>query len=135
MPFLLPGVYQLSAEAGGFKKAVRDNIEIRVGDRLKLDFALELGQLAETVTVVGTIASVFRSDTGTVYLNFGADYPRQTFTAVALAPAPAWTAGLDSLVGRRVAVHGRITSYKGRLEIVLGSADQLAPAAAVDTAP
>ena len=53
MPFLLPGFYQLGIEAAGFKKAVSDDIEIRVGDRLKLDFTLELGQLAETVTVTG----------------------------------------------------------------------------------
>jgi nuclease S1 len=84
--------------------------------------------LGETATVVGTIAAVFRSKTGTVYLNFGADYPHQTFTAVALAPAGAWTSGLDSLVGRRVGVHGTIVSYRGRVEIVLRSREQLVQA-------
>lgn len=52
VPFLLPGAYQLSAEAKGFKKAVQDQIEIRVGDRVKLDLTLQVGELAETVTVV-----------------------------------------------------------------------------------
>ena len=85
--------------------------------------------LGETATVVGTVAAVFRSKKGTVYLNFGADYPHQTFTAVALAPAPAWTAGLDSLVGRRVGVHGTIASYRGRVEIVLRSPEQIFPPA------
>ena len=42
--------------------------------------------VGQTATVVGTVASVFRSKGGNVYVNFGADYPRQTFTAVALAP-------------------------------------------------
>jgi len=51
IPFLLPGIYRVSAEAAGFKKSVYDNIELRVGDRLKLDVALEIGQVAETVTV------------------------------------------------------------------------------------
>lgn len=53
IPFLPPGLYRLSVEAAGFKKAVRDDIEIRVGDRLMLDLILELGQLAETITVTG----------------------------------------------------------------------------------
>ncbi len=53
VPFLLPGFYRLTVEQGGFKKAVYEDIEIRVGDRLRLDVALELGQLVETVTVTG----------------------------------------------------------------------------------
>ena len=81
--------------------------------------------LGETATVVGTVASVYRSRGGNIYVNFGADYPRQAFTAVVLAPLPAWTAGLDSLAGRRVGVRGAIVSYRGRLEIVLREPGQL----------
>jgi len=81
--------------------------------------------VGETATVVGTVASVFRSPGGNVYLNFGADYPRQTFTTVAPAPAPGWTAGLDTLKGKRVRVRGEIVSYRGRVEIVLRDADQI----------
>jgi hypothetical protein len=83
--------------------------------------------VGETATVIGTVAAIFRSKTGNVYLNFGADYPHQTFTAVALRPAGAWTDGLDSLVGRRVGVRGRIVTYRGRVEIVLERADQIVP--------
>jgi hypothetical protein len=86
--------------------------------------ALHVG---ETATVVGTVAAVFRSKKGNVFLNFGADYPHQTFTAVALQPARAWTDGLDSLVGRRVGVRGRIVKYRGRVEIVLERAEQIVP--------
>jgi nuclease S1 len=86
--------------------------------------------LGETATVVGMVAAVFRSKKGTVYLNFGADYPHQAFTAVALPPTPAWTAGLDSLVGRRVGVRGSIVSYRGRVEIVLKQPQQIVPAPA-----
>ncbi len=91
--------------------------------------------LGETATVVGTVAAVFRSRKGTVYLNFGADYPHQTFTAVALAPAPAWTVGLDSLVGRRVRVQGTISSYRGRVEIVLRRPEQILPPADTHLTP
>ena len=81
--------------------------------------------VGDTATVVGTVAAIFRSAKGNVYLNFGADYPHQTFTAVALKPSGVWTDGLDSLVGRRVGVRGRIVTYRGRVEIVLERADQI----------
>jgi nuclease S1 len=81
--------------------------------------------LGETATVVGTVASVFRSKGGNVYVNFGADYPRQTFSAVALAPVGSWGNALDSLVGKRIGVRGEIVSYKGRVEIVLKGSDQI----------
>ena len=88
-----------------------------------------MAHIGETVTVMGTVTEVFRSRKGTVYLNFGAKYPHQTFTAVALPPAPAWAAELDSLAGRRVGVRGQIVRYRGRVEIVLKGPEQLVPAA------
>ena len=84
-----------------------------------------LAHVGETAAVVGTVAAVFRSPGGNVYLNFGADYPRQTFTAVALAPLPGWTAGLDGLMGKRVRVRGEIVKYRGRVEIVLKEPGQI----------
>jgi hypothetical protein len=81
--------------------------------------------LGETATVVGTVASVFRSKGGNLYINLGADYPLQTFTAVALAPLESWTDGLDSLTSKRIGVRGEIVSYKGRVEIVLKGSDQI----------
>lgn len=53
IPYLLPGVYRVAVEMPGFKKAVRDGIELRVNDRLTLDFTLELGDVAESVVVTG----------------------------------------------------------------------------------
>jgi len=96
--------------------------ELGPGVYLDREAAAHVG---ETATVVGTVVTVFRSPGGNVYLNFGADYPRQTFTAVALAPLPAWTARLDSLAGKRVRVHGAIMSYRGRLEIELKRQEQI----------
>jgi hypothetical protein len=84
--------------------------------------------LGETATVVGTVAAVYRSKGGNIYINFGADYPRQTFTAVALAPVGSWSKGLDSLVGKRIGVRGEIVSYRGRVQIVLKGRDQIVKA-------
>jgi nuclease S1 len=87
-----------------------------------------VAHLGETATVVGTVAGVFRSKGGNVYLNFGADYPHQTFTAVVLAPVGSWAKGLDSLVGKQIGVRGEIVSYRGRVEIVLKGRDQITEA-------
>jgi hypothetical protein len=90
------------------------------------DAAAHVGQIA---TVVGTVVSVFRSKGGNVYVNFGAEYPRQTFTAVVLASSGRWAEALDSLPGKRVGVRGRIVSYRGRVEIVLTGPGQIVPPA------
>ena len=51
IPYLIPGTYTVRAELLGFKKAVREGIDVRIGDRLGLDLKLELGQIEETVMV------------------------------------------------------------------------------------
>lgn len=84
--------------------------------------------VGETATVVGTVASVHRSRAGNVYLNFGADYPHQTFSGAVLRPRGPWTRGLDSLAGKRLGVRGRISVYKGQVQIVIERADQIVQA-------
>ncbi|MDX2030886.1 MAG: carboxypeptidase regulatory-like domain-containing protein [Blastocatellia bacterium] len=54
--YLIPGPYAVSVEAGGFKKATRSNIEVRVGDKLQLDLKLEVGALTESVNVTAETA-------------------------------------------------------------------------------
>jgi hypothetical protein len=51
LPFLPPGPYTLEAQGGGFKAYVRKGIQVTTNERMQLDIALELGQLAETVTI------------------------------------------------------------------------------------
>ena len=52
LPFLPVGKYQITATATGLKTTRRDNVELRVGDRIQLDFAMEVGSVSETVTVI-----------------------------------------------------------------------------------
>jgi hypothetical protein len=49
--YLTPGAYRVSAELQGFKKVQRDNVEVRVGDRLEIDFKMEVGGVSEVVNV------------------------------------------------------------------------------------
>ncbi len=51
-PLLTVGTYRITVEHPGFKKFLRDRIEVRVADRLQVDVQLDLGPLTESVTVV-----------------------------------------------------------------------------------
>lgn len=53
VPFLQPGLYTITAEANGFKRYVRQGLKISTNERLTLDISLEVGQLAESITVTG----------------------------------------------------------------------------------
>lgn len=66
VPYLTPGQYIMIVEATGFKRLVRQNVEVRVGDKLSLDLALETGGVEETVTVSGESTPLLDSATATV---------------------------------------------------------------------
>ena len=53
LPYLLPGVYNLSAEFTGFKKTGRADVIVHVNDVLSIDFQLEIGNATESVEVKG----------------------------------------------------------------------------------
>lgn len=50
---LMPGKYNVSAAGTGFKTSSRENLEVRVDDRLTVDFKLEIGSEAEVTVVAG----------------------------------------------------------------------------------
>jgi hypothetical protein len=49
--FLNPGTYSIAAEISGFKKAVRENLQVTVGEKIGVDLRLEVGTMSETVSV------------------------------------------------------------------------------------
>ncbi len=51
VPYLLPGTYRVTVDMPGFKRYVRDGLELRVADRLQLAAALEIGDATEEITV------------------------------------------------------------------------------------
>ena len=57
-PQLLPGTYVVSAEANGFKKLERQNVELGVGKEVRVDLTLQPGAQAQTVTVTEAIPIV-----------------------------------------------------------------------------
>ena len=51
VPNLTSGRYDVSAELQGFKKALRQNVQVDAASSVNLEFTLETGSLAESVTV------------------------------------------------------------------------------------
>ena len=49
IPSLQPGVYEISAELPGFKKAVLDGIDMQVGRTARVDIKMVLGEVQEQV--------------------------------------------------------------------------------------
>jgi hypothetical protein len=51
LPYLPQGLYVITVEASGFKKLVRQGLEMRISERLTLDLRLEIGATQESVNV------------------------------------------------------------------------------------
>jgi DNA/RNA endonuclease YhcR with UshA esterase domain len=84
--------------------------------------------IGEYLTVGGVIANVHTSGKGNTFLNFGAPYPNQTFTAVVFSSASSRFANLHNWEGRRGRVTGMVKLYKGKPEIILERPSQLVSA-------
>lgn len=53
-PYLIAGNYKVTVELQGFKRYVRDGLQVRIADRLELEIVLEVGGTVEEVTVSAT---------------------------------------------------------------------------------
>jgi hypothetical protein len=51
LPFLLPGSYRVTASAPGFMTARREDVAVRIADRLQVDFGLQVGTVTDEVRV------------------------------------------------------------------------------------
>lgn len=51
MPYLLPGAYTVQSEIAGFKTAVREGIQVRVGESVEVNFQMQLGATTETIEI------------------------------------------------------------------------------------
>ncbi|MBM3762353.1 MAG: hypothetical protein FJW36_19150 [Acidobacteria bacterium] len=56
IPFLRPGLYNLTAAASGFKTFTRTNITLVVGQQAGIDVPLEVGTVGETISVEANAA-------------------------------------------------------------------------------
>jgi hypothetical protein len=81
--------------------------------------------VGETATVTDKVTTVFESKAGNVFLNFGAGYPNQLFTAFIPKDSAEQFPNAKELDGQTVSIRGKIVLYKGKPEIVLDHPSQL----------
>jgi hypothetical protein len=71
---LMPiGTYEVSVEATGFKKAVSSDVLLRVNDNRRIVFSMEVGQIADQVTVEASAVTVNTASGTTSQLLDGKD--------------------------------------------------------------
>src|SRR5438874_11326167 len=65
---LKDGRYRVVGELAGFKKVVRENVDVPVNATMRVDLKMEVGALEESVTVVGAspLLQTDRADTGRI---------------------------------------------------------------------
>jgi len=96
IPYLIPGLYNIEVTASGFQTLKRQNISLRVADKLNLTLELTVGNVSETVTVVGQeVIETGSADRGLVFDPIRTqELPlngRQTYMLLPLTPGVIFT--------------------------------------------
>jgi len=82
--------------------------------------------VGEEVEVRGCVVCVTTSPLGTTFINFGGDYPNQTFAGyIAAVSTIAIDQRLTMIQGKTISITGRIRLHDGKPEIDIVSADQI----------
>src|SRR5215475_3320 len=69
MPYLPPGTYRVEIEKSGFKRFATTDIRLATGQAVRVDAALEVGQITET-TEVTTTSSLLQTESADVSQSF-----------------------------------------------------------------
>ena len=92
LPSVQPGVYNIKVERQGFKADFSNNVEVQVQQTVRLDFALQVGQLSESIEVQASADQLQQENAtvGTVIENRGIEElplnGREYLNLVALSP-------------------------------------------------
>ncbi len=54
VPYLAPGMYRITIESPGFKRYLREGVQIRTGEIPRIDVQLEVGAVTESIRVEGS---------------------------------------------------------------------------------
>ena len=142
MPYLPPGTYRLSVSAQGFKTAVRENVVLSVAQTLTIDFALEVGAVADQVTVssepplletgtaeIGSYVSKKEFDTWPIAVGDGRRQIQQfIFTSLPGTAGGTWQGSINGSqnFGHEILIDG-ITI--GRMDLQGGANNEFSPSA------
>ena len=82
--------------------------------------------VGKNVEVRGFVVSVTTSPLGTAFINFGREYPNQTFAGfIAAGSKIATDQRIATLQGKIIGITGTVELYRGKPEIKVLSADQI----------
>ena len=82
--------------------------------------------VGKNVEVRGFVVSVTTSPLGTAFINFGREYPNQTFAGFIAAGSKMATDELITMLqGKIIGISGTIVLYQGKPEIEVMSIDQI----------
>jgi Carboxypeptidase regulatory-like domain len=116
---LPPGVYNIKVESTGFKTVINQNIDLSVGVVQRVDFALELGEMVQTITVE-SVAPLVNSEEGRLSALVGAtqvsNLPlngRNIFQLMQLAPGAVNVTGVMYEGGANTVVNGVRENFNG----------------------
>jgi hypothetical protein len=84
-----------------------------------------VGHVGQYVEVRGFVVSVTTSPLGTTFINFGREYPDQTFAGFIAADAKMPTDQLTTLAGKNIGIVGTIELHEGKPEIKVMSLYQI----------
>jgi hypothetical protein len=101
-PALRPGTYSVSVAAAGFRAETRAGIELRVQERLSIDFRLEVGATASEITITAA-APLLESETSSL----GQVIEQRTITHFAAERAQLYSARHARRWGAAIHAHGR----------------------------
>ncbi|MGA3098154.1 MAG: TonB-dependent receptor [Bryobacteraceae bacterium] len=99
---LRPGPYRVTVTAPGFKRFVREGMNLRVGDVMELNLALEVGAVTESVDVADTLPLLDTEISATGALVQGAylyelpNYKREVYKSLFYEPGVTYTGGPSS---------------------------------------
>jgi hypothetical protein len=92
--------------------------------------ANHIGEQAQVCGVVASAKFATRTRGRPTFLNLGRPYPEHVFTALIWgSERPAFPYPPESLLGEEICVHGSITAFRGKPEIVVTRPSQITRAA------
>jgi len=113
VPFLQPGIYNISAEAPGFQKFVKQNIKLEVAQTAELNIVLAVGGTKEEIVVSGATTPLLVTEQSSVdqviepiQVEDLPTFERNIFSLISILPGVV-TVGTNNQVGNIGAVGNR----------------------------
>src|SRR5215475_15579810 len=98
----------------------------RTGEPIVIKDSEAIEYVGKEVEVRGRVVSVTTSPLGTTFINFGGEYPKQSFAGFVAAGSPmAADQRLTMIQGKTIGITGTIRLRDGKPEIEIVSADQI----------